>query len=169
MQKPDWLPDMISMDGEWNAVLSGLYAIFDHDFKQGKPTLNKMTVWWNQRIEKDGIYEEGFWHLISRNDPCTKERLFDIRRAERLPWCSPVLSHAHDAAVIMGDYQEGRRIRTYVWLKDHDYVIVLERRRQNIGLVAFLITAYHVDGPSRRKSLERKLCGGMVKMQSPPN
>jgi len=65
MQKPDWLPDMISMDGEWNAVLSGLYAIFDHDFKQGKPTLNKMTVWWNQRIEKDGIYEEGFWHLIS--------------------------------------------------------------------------------------------------------
>lgn len=169
MHKPDWLPDMISTDGEWNVVLSSLYAIFDRDFKKGKPIFNKIPVWWDQRIEKDNTFEEGFWHLISRNDQFTNERNFDPRRAERLPWCRPVLTHAHETAVVVGDYQEGRRMRTYVWLKEHDYVIVLERRQQNIGLVAFLITAYHIDGPSRRKSLERKLCGGAAKMQSPPN
>lgn len=158
MQKPDWLPDMISTDGEWDIVLSSLYAIFDRDFRKGKPTFNKVPVWWNQRIEKGEKYEEGFWHLISRNDQVTKERFFDPRRAERLPWCCPVLTHANDNAVVVGDYREGRHMRTYVWLKESDYVIVLEVRRQNIGHVAFLITAYHIDGPSRRKSLERKLC-----------
>jgi hypothetical protein len=156
------------MDGEWDIVLTRLYSIFDSDFKKGKPSLNKMPVWWDNRVEEGDKYEEGFWHLISRNDQRTKERLFDTRRAERLPWCCPMLCHADDHAVIMWDYQEGRRLRTYVWLKDYDYVAVLERRRQRIGEVAFLITAYHIDGPSQKKSLERKYLQSKDKMQSPP-
>ncbi len=156
MGKPDWLPDMVPVSGEWDKILARLYAIFDVDFKKCRPFLHKMPVWWDQRIEKGDKYEEGFWHLISRDDWQTKERLFDPRRAERMPWCCPILLHAGDAAVKLWDYQEGKRVRTYVWLEDHDYVIVLEKRRQNRGEVAFLITAYYVDGPSTKRSFERK-------------
>ena len=154
--KPDWLPDMMSVDGEWEQILSHLYDIFDRDFRRGNPCLNEIPVWWDRRIEQGDIYEEGFWHLISKIDERTGERLFDPRRAERLPWCSPILSHANDIAVKLWDYKEGKRIRTYVWLENFDYVIILEKRKHRIGRVAFLITAFYVERPSRRRDLEKK-------------
>ena len=47
-------------------------------------------------------------------------------------------------------------MRTYVWLEDWDYVVILEKRKHRIGKIAFLITAFHVEGKSRRINLERK-------------
>jgi len=156
MAAPAWLPKMISVDGIWEDVLARLYEVFDRDFNIGRPCLSGIPVWWDRRITDSSIYEEGFWHLISRNDERTGDRLLDPRRAERLPWCKPTLDHTDDSAVKLWDSLEGRRRRTYVWLEHHDYVIVFKKRRQRIGEVAFLITAYHVDGPNRRESLRRK-------------
>ncbi len=156
MQKHDWLPDMASINGEWDKVLVRLYGIFDKDFRKGKPFLEKLPVWWDRRVEKGDIYEEGFWHLISRDEQRSGERLFDPRRAERLPWCCPMLLHNGDVSIKTWDHREGRLLRTYVWLEEYDYVVVLEKRQQNFGKVAFLITAYHVDGPSRKSSLAKK-------------
>src|SRR4030042_18766 len=156
MAAPVWLPEMISVDGIWEEILSRLYDIFDRDFNEGQPKLKGLPVWWDRRILKGEIYEEGFWHLISRNEERTGDRLFDPRKAERLPWCKPALAHADDFSVKLWDSQEGRHSRTYIWLEDHDYVIVLEKRRQRGSEVAFLITAYHVDGSGRRESLRKK-------------
>lgn len=154
--RPDWLPDIMSVDGEWEQILFRLYDIFDRDFKKGNPCLNKMPVWWDRRVLEGNMYEEGFWHLISKRDEKTGERLFDPRRAERLPWCYAVLSHANDSSVKLWDYKEGRHLRTYVWLENFDYVIVLEKKKQRIGRVAFLITAFYVDRASRKRNLEKK-------------
>lgn len=151
-----WLPKMISVVGIWEDVIARLYEVFDKDFNKGRSCLSGLPVWWDRRIADGSIYEEGFWHLISRRDERTGDRLLDPRRAERLPWCQPTLDHTDDDDVKLWDSLEGRHKRTYVWLKNHDYVIVLEKRRQKIGQVAFLITAYHVDGRNRRKSLGRK-------------
>ncbi|MGA2260651.1 MAG: DUF3800 domain-containing protein [Acidobacteriota bacterium] len=41
-------------------------------------------------------------------------------------------------------------------LKAHDYVVVLERRKICGNIVNFLISAHHVDGESRRRSLNRR-------------
>jgi len=156
-EKPDWLPAIVSIDGVWELVLSRLYPIFDRDFKQLKPMFSAMQVWWDRRVLGGERYEEGFWHLISRYEKETGERLLDARRAERLPWCCPTLINARDNAVKVWDYKEGSgRMRTYVWLEDWDYVVILEKREHRIGKIAFLITAFHVDGKSRRKNLERK-------------
>lgn len=156
-KRPDWLPDIISVDGEWDEVLARLYDIFDTDFKQTKRFFEGRLVWWDRRILADDHYEEGFWHLITKTDQETNERLLDPRRAERLPWCGPTISNSFDNTIKVWDFRESNgRLRTYVWLEDWDYVIILEKRQQRTGEVAFLITAFHVDGDARRKNLRGK-------------
>ena len=45
----------------------------------------------------------------------------------------------------------------YVWLENWDYVLILERRPQKIGEIAFLITAFYIDGDSKKRDLRKKL------------
>ncbi len=154
---PTWLPEIISVDGEWNSVLERLYSIFKIDFIDGKPTLNGSRVWWDKRILDDDRYQEGFWHLISKIDFITRERLFDPRRAERLPWCRPCIDNFSDNTIKFWDYKvSGSRIETYLWLEDFDYVVIFQRRRQRVGLIYFLLTAYYIEGDSVRRNLKRK-------------
>lgn len=154
---PEWLPAIISVDGEWDKVLEKLYGIFKADFVEGKPLLNKSKVWWDRRILDGDKYEKGFWHLISKDDSSTNERLFEPRRSERLPWCRPTIDHFNDSAVSHWDYRASRsRIETYLWLENLDYVIVFQKRKQNIGTVYFLITAYYVENDSTKRNLRRK-------------
>ncbi|TET45210.1 hypothetical protein E3J62_08160 [candidate division TA06 bacterium] len=155
---PGWLPVTISVDGDWrNNVLPLLYSVFVKDFKQTRRMFENRPVWWDIRIVPGGVYEEGFWHLITRIGSKTTERLFDPRRAERLPWCGPTISNSSDVAVKVWDFKEASgRLRTYLWLEDWDYAIVLEKKQERLGEVAFLVTAFYVDGESRRKSLRGK-------------
>ena len=155
---PDWLPDIVSIEGEWEKVLAKLYKIFDHDFRQTGCCFKDRPVWWDRRKLDESPYEEGFWHLITQLDHNQKERLFEPRRAERLPWCKPTIMNCSDLEVKVWDYKEARgKIRTYLWLENWDYVIVLEKRQLSGGRnIAFLITAFYVEGKSTRKSLQRK-------------
>jgi hypothetical protein len=154
---PDWLPPVASTDGVWEEVLLRLHGIFEIDFKKTRCSFQGKQVWWDRRVLAGNRYEEGFWHLISKIENQTKERLFDPRRAEKLPWCRPTLVNSDNAAVMVWRFKESSgRVRTYVWLNDWDYVIILEKRPQRIGEVAFIITAYHVDGDSSRRNLRRK-------------
>ncbi|MGH7800444.1 MAG: hypothetical protein ACREOW_07410 [Thermodesulfobacteriota bacterium] len=155
--KPDWLPDIVSVDGEWNEVVSKLYSIFDKDFKQPKPTFKGKEIWWDMRKLERSVYEEAFWHLITKQDRVTGERLLDARRAERLSWCVPIICNAHDEVVKVWDFREANgRLHTYLWLESFDYVVVLQKRAMRFKEVYFLITAFHVDGASRRRSLQAK-------------
>jgi hypothetical protein len=156
-EKPAWLPPLLLVDGLWDDVLSRLYEVFDTDFRRGKPQFNELPVWWNRRVLPGEKYEEGFWHLISRNDKETTERLFDPRRAERLPWCSTTIRNNGEDIVKVWDYKEAKGLRrTYLWLEAWDYVIVLEKRNHSVGKVAFLVTAFYVDGNSRKERLRAK-------------
>lgn len=154
---PNWLPDIVSVSGEWEKVLARLYRIFDHDFRQTGCSFEGILVWWDQR-KLDSPYEEGFWHLITKFDHSRQERLLDPRRSERLPWCKPTITNCDDPEVKVWDYEEARhKIRTYVWLENWDYVVILEKRELRGGrTIAFLITAFHIGGNSTRRKLRRK-------------
>jgi hypothetical protein len=156
MSTPESLPAMVNVNGEPDKVFSLLYAIFDADFQSSGRRFQTMLVWWDRRVI-DPPYEEGFWHLITRKDYGSGERLLDFRRAERLPWCGPAITNCGDGCVRVWDYEEGDlRLRTYVWLEAHDYVVILEKHTKRQGTVAFLVTAFHVDGKQKREDLERK-------------
>ncbi len=155
-QKPTWLPALVSISGEPNQVFARLYKIFEADFKQTERALEGVSIRWDNRI-LEGKYEEGFWHLITKQDQEAKERLLDPRRAERLPWCGPTITNAKDSVVKMWNFREAnRRLRTYLWLEAWDYVVILEKRQQSGREIAFLITAFYVEGNSTRKRLRDK-------------
>lgn len=154
---PEWLPNMIAVDGEWEKVVEALYTIFSDDMVAGKPKLDNCHVWWDRRVLEGDKYEEGFWHLISKDDNETRERLFDSRRAERLPWCRPCIDNFRDRALKFWNYRiSENRIETYLWLEEFDYVVIFQKKSHRIGTVYFLLTAYYVEGDTTRRRLRRK-------------
>lgn len=160
-ERPDWLPGMLELDGDWDIALSRLYAIFERDIKNGHLLCKGMPVCFDRRVLPDDThgYEEGFWHVVTRNEfnNGKKERLFDSRRAERLPWLSPVVRHIFEPEVEFWKSEgSNRRLEIYVWLKALDYVAVFAHKHKKCGPVAFLMTAFHVDGESTRRNLRKK-------------
>lgn len=153
--KPEWLSEMLNVRQPWDILLTTFYHIFYNDFVLQTPFFDGKLISWDERI-LDGIYPEGFWHLITRDD-INHGRIPDYRRSERLPRCAPTILHNQDQATTVWDYRESNGvIRTYLWLEDWDYVIVLQRPSSETLHRVRLITAFHVDGESRRRDLRRK-------------
>lgn len=151
---PSWLPPMMRLDGDWERqILVNLYRVFTNDFKVNVCYFNHLRVIYDTH-KKESNLEEGFWHLITRDDKTLGGRITDFPRAERLPWCKPTIEHAtNDVEILTWDYRESsKRINSYIWLINYDYVVIVQKRKK----VAFLLTAYHVDGNSTKKSLRRK-------------
>ena len=157
-EKPWWLPPKLDLTGKVEKeCLSILYGIFEKDFKNTALLFCGLPVWWNRKVLPGQCYEEGFWHLVSREERDTTSRQLDVPRAEMLPWCRPSITYSNESSIKVWDYLEhGRRLRTYLWLKHWDYCVILERRNQQQGQIAWLITAFHVDGASRKRNLQRK-------------
>ena len=157
-QVPTWLPPMAPVDGNLRLVIRGLFSIFELDFVTAQPCLENMPIWWDRRsAELEGVTCcLGYKHLITREDgDCIRE--FDPPRATRMPWCKPMLANGSDGDVrIWRHLEPPKRTMIYVWLEHHDYFALLEQRQQRVGIVAFLITAYHIDGESVRRSLRQK-------------
>lgn len=160
--KPDWLPEMFPLDRISSETLGDLYNIFYNDFTLGKPKLDTKPVYWDQ-IKKDGDkYEEGFWHLVEKLHQGEEERTFDSNRAERLPWCAPSIINFNDKIIKFWEYKESeKRIKIYLWLEDFDYVIIFQKRQFRFGEVAFLLTAFYVDGDSKKRNLRTKFEKGI--------
>lgn len=155
---PPWLPPVVPVGGDLGRVVRTLFNIFELDFVVARPRLGEMAIWWDQHpTQLEGVpCCLGYKHLVTREDG-TCIRQFDPPRAERMPWCKPMLTNSGDAGVRMWRRLEPpNRTMIYVWLEHQDYFAVLEERHERIGTVAFLITAYHVDGESVRHSLRRK-------------
>lgn len=150
MSLPLFLPPMVTVDEDWERTLEALYSVFANDFIASRPSFSHMRVLHDGRVGDRGL-PNGFWHLITKSDG--SERLVDFRRAERLPWARPVIENSGEPVIRTWDYLEGNRaIRTYIWLEQYDYLVILQKK----GSVAFLVTAYYIEGNSTRRRLRSK-------------
>jgi len=152
---PTWLPALLNLDGNWEENLKVLYSIFETDFIQHQPEIDGIPVWHDRTI-KEKPYPEGFWHVITKKEKITGDRVPDFRRAERLPWCGPSLDNSDDPIIMKWDIEEDGGIKTYVWLENFDYVIILTNKLFRVGKVKFLTTAFYVTGDSIRNKLMKK-------------
>jgi hypothetical protein len=155
---PEWLPEEIDTNGSWEEIVARLYAVFVQDFKQGRPHLSGLPVWWDRRLLGGDPHEEGFWHLVTCTDKTTGDRLFDAPRARRLPWCRATIDSSSPPDVLMFDHEEGNgKVRTYLWVCEADYVVILQRREKNGKAIAYLlVTAYVLGGASSKRGMQKK-------------
>jgi len=148
-----------------------LYGIFQKDFVLSKPRYDGHDVWhFRGREDFEDGKEKVFWHLTSRVSkpkpvPRRKrkfaaqirqqaQRLPDLRRSERLPWVRPMIENPDQPEVLAWDYKEGDgTIRTYVWLKDHDFVVIMKKYRNGSRR---LITSFYVDKAYKGRDFDRK-------------
>jgi hypothetical protein len=166
---PAWLPAAIAFTSDWKVFVEAIYAAFSRDFKDQWPRFRAQPVWHDRRIFPDSDGKEaGFWHLVTRDEwvwnPKTrrneKERLPEFDRAGRLPWARPIIEHETDPEVLAWDFDEATRsgivVRTYIWLTDFDYVVILEKQAKTKGDIFQLITSFFVSHESKRKDLESR-------------
>lgn len=167
---PSWLPDPIFFQGDWDSFVQTLYAVFKQDFVDGSPRYRSRPVWHDRRVAPDDTYgfEEGFWHLITSNQrkrnsttgKIEKERVPEFQRAARLPWSRPTIDNDTEPEVLSWDYEQdtkkGTVVRTYIWLKDHDFVVILERQTKRKGDIFMLITSFYIDHKAKRRDLESR-------------
>lgn len=152
---PSFLPQMLDLDGDWDTILTRLYSVFEKDFKKSQTYHRGIKVIYNATVEAGGLgKEEGFWHVVSRFDDNTNERLFDYPRAKRLPWAKPLMESPERPEIKVWQYQEGtadKGLRTYIWLEEYHYALILHRKKN----VFYWATAFYVES-WKKNDLKRK-------------
>ncbi len=170
LKMPDWLPDIFCVDPWTHNTYDLLYEIFCRDIRDRDLRYLRNEVWIFPDME-DGR-EKIFWHLTTRSAkkikiPRRKKKFYppdqtylderrypDLRRCERLPWVRPTIENPGEPEVLAWDYEEGDlTIKTYVWLKDYDFAIIMKKYPNNKRR---LITSFYVDRSHKRKDFERK-------------
>lgn len=107
---------------------------------------------------KDGEIpmETLFTHLTTVIvDKKTRKREFDVFRSQRLHWIKYHIMENKPDNMLYFSVKEPQGVRTYIYDKDENYVIVLEPLRKISAY--YLLTAYHVRGSdAKRKKFEKK-------------
>ena len=146
---PDWLPDLIRLEdygGDWQRYEDAIYSKFYTDFIASKPLFQNIPVYIKGFLENGK--ERGFWHCIQEG-PVEENRTPDLRRCERIAWIRTIIEHASKEPVKTWPKQVRGRQRQCIWLKEADYLIILEKRKS----AWVLWTAY----PTTEQHTKRKL------------
>jgi hypothetical protein len=153
---PNWLPESLNLSLWTEQTYDILYRIFEEDFIQSRPIYNGLSVWYFP--EKEDGKELIFWHLTSRREKYAGgERVPDLRRSERLPWVKPTINNSNEPEALAWDYEEGDgSIKTYVWLKDLSYVVIMKKYKDESRR---LITSYYLDYPHEERKMMKKYRG----------
>lgn len=158
--QPDFLPPMVGLNGSYEEVIERLYEVFRRDFIESRARHLGCNVAYNGVIDETSQGKvEGFWHVITRDDSAKKDRLIDYRRAERLPWCRPLMENPYHDEIKFFFHDEGdsrKGVRHYIWLERFNYVVILQRKKSHYVWV----TAFYVEDWKQKelqKRFERKI------------
>lgn len=150
-----------------SARIKSLYGVFKRDIED-----NELLSFRGKRIrpikKEDGepAMQTLFHHLTTRMDESeegkkARRRNFDLDRSERLHW---ILHHLEERnpefkfiEVFSYEDRVDRRdvIRTYIYDKEQEYVIILEPQRS--GKDYYLLTAYSLNEKRGRKQIKKKM------------
>jgi hypothetical protein len=117
--------------GRWKAFLEAIYQVFLRDVAYGGLKFRGKPV----KCRYHEPYESkhySFWHLMSEGGE-EAERAPDLERCARIPWIASVIQNAGNAKFVRwweNERSSSRGVKTHVplWLVEHDYVVILEKR-----------------------------------------
>ena len=149
---PDWLPSLILLDdhgGNWERYIEAVYDVFERDFVLSKPLFQGQRLGLKRHPFDQGK-EVTFWHMTSEGDR-EAERLPDLRRCERIGWVRAIIEHSDDPLVKAWENQRGSESRLCLWLEQHEYLVVLAKRRS----YTLPWTAYTVTKPHQKRKQQK--------------
>jgi hypothetical protein len=164
---PDWLPEQLEFEGDWQTLLSTIYARFVEDIVQGHVRFRGRRVAVRKHPPADGK-EYGFWHCISEG-ATEAERIPDPQRCRRIGWIRAVIENCDDPLVESWVEYRGNQIDHILWFRE-EYVVVLSERGQAAdgGPACYLLkTAFCTLRPHQRKK-KRRACDAATKGQRRP-
>ncbi|MEQ8623604.1 MAG: hypothetical protein RJQ00_02745 [Vicingaceae bacterium] len=143
--------------------LKSLQGVFDRDITNN--TGFKFRLKQIRPTTEDGVppLQTLFKHLTTRNDVDQKgnklkSRSFELDRSARLHWIKYHIEEKNPEKLSVFSYEDridGKSVvRTYVYDKDEEYVIILEPQRSKLDY--YLLTAYHLNEPGGKKQIEKK-------------
>ena len=142
-----------------------LYGVFKRDIEE-----NELITFRSKKIrpikKEDGepAMQTLFHHLTTRMDESEegkkmKRRVFEMDRSQRLHWILFHLEERKTDNVEVFSYEDrvNRKdvIRTYIYDKGQDYVIILEPQRS--GKDYYLLTAYYLNEKRGKKQMKQKM------------
>jgi hypothetical protein len=145
----DWLPELLPVNPWTENTYEELYGVFRTNFVGSQPLYRGHHVWFFN--EKEDGKEAIFWHLTDKGR--APDRLPDVNRSARLSWVRPMIENCNDAEVLDWDVEEEGSIKTYIWLKNHDFVIIMKRMPNGSRR---LLTAHCLDYANMRDKLQKK-------------
>lgn len=138
-----------------------LLRIFNRDFNLDSPVFFKRICVYPTPKEGQDKLETLFTHLTTViEDKQKRNRIFDQKRSERLHWVRYHLNESKLNDMLVFSVKEPDGIRTYIYDKIENYVVILEPLRRTSGY--YLLSAYFVEGKDAKrdkilKKYKRKL------------
>jgi hypothetical protein len=144
--------------------LHSLRGVFNRDI-ENNPDFRFQTKQ-IRPIKKEGeaSMDTLFGHLTTEEEKNEKgkktgSRFFEMDRSERLHWIKPHTEETIRDEVEVFSYEDKIRgkskIRTYIYNKTQEYVIILEPQRSQKDY--YLLTAYPLNRPGGKKQIVKKL------------
>jgi hypothetical protein len=148
-----WLPDLLELkdcNGDWNAYLEAIYAVFRVDFINSIPKFNGLPVR-HRRHPLVRNKEATFWHIIAEGN-IEEERTPDLRRCERIRWPKPVIEQARIRGIKIWKNKRGSQTCICLWVEAAEYLVVLAERDTYV----LFLTAYCVSREHTKQKLEKE-------------
>ena len=136
--KKNLFPEIVPFNnfGSWDVYMDVLYAIFKKAFIDSKPKVGKVVF----RLKYKPLFQDRaytFYHMTHKGN-IEDERLPDMRRCERLPWCRPTIEKADVYNLCFWEEVRKGHHRVCIWLQAEDnnnnvaiennYFVILEVR-----------------------------------------
>lgn len=153
------LPGLITLEqvsGNLEAYIAYCYRVFEQEIRDAQ----LQFLGWNvgcRRMPQTNGKDYRFWHLVSNSSASKQEddRIINTKRCERLRWIPYVLQCANsgqpDVLCWEKPMKHGEK-SINIWLKEHDYLVALGRRRDYF----MLTTAFVFEGTEERIKFARK-------------
>ncbi len=126
------IPKLIELDsynGDYSLYENAVYNAYQTTYGSLQFSFNGLPI----HQKKMPLYKGKpctFWHIISTgNDEAN--RIPDLRRYERICWPGFILSHCLEYCnnLLVWETRRKSKIRTILWCKDINYVVVLDKRK----------------------------------------
>lgn len=139
---------------KWKSYLDHIYGIFRREVAEARLEFQGLPIKCRYHEPYDGKHFS-FWHLISEGR-VEQDRTPDLDRCARISWVAWMIRNSNDSTQVRSweterSTKRGRKTRVVLWLFQHDYAVILEKRADFF----LLITTYCIL-PHQKKNFERE-------------